>query len=101
MALNLLCGYFALVMKKEKHMPRMPNTLMKGKEKNTALARRLQKSREGTISRGRYSHATEKTGKTRSEKHPINSCGNVELLDEFLKKHFQLSSSIEIRSELL
>ena len=39
-------------MKKEKHMPRMPNTHTKGKEKNIALARRLQKSREGTISRG-------------------------------------------------
>lgn len=88
MALNLFCGYFALVMKKEKHMPRMPNTLTKGKEKNTALGRRLQKSREGTISRGRYSHTTEKTGKMRSEKHPINSCGNVELLDEFLKSIF-------------
>ena len=72
-------------MKKEKHMPRMPNTHTKGKEKNIALARRLQKSREGTISRGRHSHTTEKTGKTRSEKHPINSCGNMELLDEFLK----------------
>ena len=85
MALNLFCGYFALVMKKEKHMPRMPNTLAKGKEKKYCT---WQKSREGTISRGRYSHTTEKTGKMRSEKHPINSCGNVELLDEFLKSIF-------------
>lgn len=54
-------------MKKEKHMPRMPNTLMKGKEKTTALASRLQKSREGPVSRGRQSRTTEQTGEAAGE----------------------------------
>lgn len=42
-------------------------------------------------------NATEKSGKMRSEKHPVNGCGNMESFDEFEKNAFLFNSTVETR----